>query len=76
MVRLPFSVASGMQITEALRGQLDVQRRLHEQLEVVLCLCVKHYREKETLNPREVLAPAVQKLVELEQNHTTTCKMG
>jgi hypothetical protein len=44
-----------MQITEALRVQLDVQRRLHEQLEV-LCLCVKHYREKEALNPRWILS--------------------
>jgi hypothetical protein len=30
-----------MKITEALRVQLDVQRRLHEQLEV-LCLYHKH----------------------------------
>ncbi|OEL30089.1 Myb family transcription factor PHL5 [Dichanthelium oligosanthes] len=48
--------STGMQITEALRVQLDVQRRLHEQLEV-LCLRVKHYyREKETLNPTWILS--------------------
>jgi hypothetical protein len=35
---------SGEQITEALRVQLDVQRRLHEQLEV-LYLCAKHYND-------------------------------
>jgi hypothetical protein len=53
MVRLPFSVASGMQITEALRVQLDVQRRLHEQLEVVVLSMrqtLPREKKKETLN--------------------------
>jgi hypothetical protein len=46
-----------MQITEALRVQLDVQRRLHEQLEVLapsfantLTLDTLQFSEKERLN--------------------------
>ena len=34
MMLILFFLGSGMHITEALRAQLDVQRRLHEQLEV------------------------------------------